>query len=112
MRSTSIAYHFLLLLVGGVTFVTLTKIKKTDFYRHYFKVIAEVQSRNSHQLLELAGAISQILHHHITQLFYRIGWAGKSLKINALLYTPIYKWDNERCYLSTLVDGVHLARAP
>ncbi|MFK7920651.1 MAG: hypothetical protein AB8H47_01780 [Bacteroidia bacterium] len=47
MSSTLRPYHFLILLVASASLLSLWKINKRSFYFHYFKVIEEVESRNS-----------------------------------------------------------------
>lgn len=47
MKTTLRPHYFLLLLVASASLLSLWKINKRSFYFHYFKVIEEVESRNS-----------------------------------------------------------------
>ncbi len=50
MKTSLRPYHILLLLVASASMLSLWKINKRSFYFHYFKVIEEVESRNSQAL--------------------------------------------------------------
>ncbi|MEM6342310.1 MAG: hypothetical protein AAF927_00465 [Bacteroidota bacterium] len=50
MKASLRPYHILLLLVASASMLSLWKINKRSFYFHYFKVIEEVESRNSQAL--------------------------------------------------------------
>ena len=50
MRLGKYTYRFSLLLTVSMSMVLLMKINKISFYHHYFKVIEEVEVRNSQAL--------------------------------------------------------------
>lgn len=50
MRIGKYTYRFSLLLAVSMSMVLLMKINKISFYHHYFKVIEEVEIRNSQEL--------------------------------------------------------------
>lgn len=58
MRLINRPYHLLLILasLGAMVFL-LNKINKQSFYHHYFRVIEEVELRNSHEL-ELSSDVA------------------------------------------------------
>ncbi|MEL7340850.1 MAG: hypothetical protein AAGM67_10215 [Bacteroidota bacterium] len=53
-------YHLLLLLVASASLVSLWRINKRSFYFHYFKVIEEVESRNSHALSSIPNYFESV----------------------------------------------------
>ena len=56
MRLSLRPYQLLLLLVASASLLSLWKINKRSFYFHYFKVIEEVEGRNSQ-------AVSDIIYY-------------------------------------------------
>ena len=50
MRSLFLTYRLILLAAVSVSMLLLLKINKRSFYFHYFKVIEEVEMRNSQAL--------------------------------------------------------------
>ncbi len=55
MRPSTVAYHLFLFALVPVALWSFKKINKESFYSHYFRVIEEVELRNSHALPEEAG---------------------------------------------------------
>ncbi len=52
MRGFKLTYPLIALAVIPAALVSLNKINKVSFFDHYFKVIEEVELRNSHELEE------------------------------------------------------------
>jgi hypothetical protein len=50
MRFSLRPYHLYLLLIGSASLLIFSRINKMSFYHHYFKVIEEVEMRNSQAL--------------------------------------------------------------
>ena len=49
MKRAPLTYHLLLALVGGYAILAFARINKHSFYHHYYRVIEEVQTRNSQE---------------------------------------------------------------
>ncbi len=49
MKRAPLTYHLLLALVGGYAILAFARINKHNFYHHYYRVIEEVQTRNSQE---------------------------------------------------------------
>lgn len=52
MKLRRLSYGFLIPLLAVTAVVTFWKINKVSFFHHFIRVIAEVEERNSHALLE------------------------------------------------------------
>ncbi|MCI4668392.1 MAG: hypothetical protein MRZ79_09650 [Bacteroidia bacterium] len=50
MRLTKFTYPLIALAIIPVALISLKKINKNSFFDHFFKVIEEVELRNSHEL--------------------------------------------------------------
>jgi hypothetical protein len=50
MRFSLRPYHLYVLLIGSASLLIFSRINKISFYHHYFKVIEEVEMRNSQAL--------------------------------------------------------------
>ncbi len=85
-------YHLYLLLVGSASLLVLWRINKMNFYHHYFKVIEEVELRNSQavesfpqiSLFSLTQAQSRPLAFWLTLL----GWVGTLVTLFSLAPLP------------------------
>lgn len=53
-------YHLLLLLVASASLLSLWRINKRSFYFHYFKVIEDVESRNSQALSSIPNYVESV----------------------------------------------------
>ncbi len=73
MKGTLLSYHLLVLFIGGVVMLSLSKINKHNFYHHYFRVIQEVEMRNSHFLLKVVTITSRYLASSIQQFLIATG---------------------------------------
>ena len=57
MRKLSHPYQIFFILVALVAMIFLLKINKRNFYHHYFKVIEEVELRNSQEVFGLQDTV-------------------------------------------------------
>ena len=57
MKRAPLTYHLLLALIGGYAILAFARINKHSFYHHYYRVIEEVQTRNS-QEWDAAGHVA------------------------------------------------------
>ena len=55
MKRVSLTYPVWLILVGGCAVLTFHRINKHNFYHHYYRVIEEVQTRNSQEWLGVSS---------------------------------------------------------
>ena len=49
MKRIPVIYPLLLVFIGGSALLAFSRINKVNFYHHYYRVIEEVQTRNSQE---------------------------------------------------------------
>ncbi|RMG22211.1 MAG: hypothetical protein D6730_16920 [Bacteroidetes bacterium] len=89
MRTSLHPYRFLLLIAVSLSMLAWLKINKTSFYHHYFKLIEEVEVRNSQ---EVGSALVMLQPTTValpfTQLLSQLLWGLCSLAMLLLLAVP------------------------
>lgn len=81
MRIHRLAYHLSVMAVASLALLVFQKIDKISFYHHYFKVIEEVEVRNSQALdaAYLTFRLSAEHHSNSLPLWLMLGVLGSGL---------------------------------
>ncbi|MEM6632560.1 MAG: hypothetical protein AAF694_23010 [Bacteroidota bacterium] len=83
MKRIPVIYPLLLVFVGGSALLAFSRINKVNFYHHYYRVIEEVQTRNSQEweakspTLQVFSSLD-LSQEHFTGLFSTHVWVQKA----------------------------------
>jgi hypothetical protein len=88
-------YYLLALVATSVAvFFVMKKIDKRSFYHHYFRVIEDVELRNSQAVETLPDLLAEVNHHSLhlpvgvpTLLQWLLSWL--SVKVGVWLMVPL-----------------------
>ena len=118
MRKTSHPYQIFFILVALVAMVFLLKINKRNFYFHYFKVIEEVELRNSQEVFGLQNAVlytasNPIIRSLVSFLsFLSLGIILIALYLKPFLNTKVFEFRIKPLIQIRSFSTSHPIRAP
>ena len=92
MKQLAHTYCLFALVVTSISVFVFRKMDKTSFYHHYFKVIEEVELRNS-QEIETAPGIWQVAKAAMSRLWNQVfQWFSGLLVVSLSLVLGIGSW--------------------
>jgi hypothetical protein len=97
MRRFAYPYQIFLVLVASMTMTFLLKINKQDFYFHYFKVIEEVEMRNSQEVVYTSSNFFLTSSSpKISESIIYLGFLSLGLLLIVIFNRPFLTLDNFR----------------
>ena len=104
MKTRFYPYQILLLLVGGISMFALLKMDKMSFYHHYFRVIEDVEGRNSQ---EWVGEVFEWGKNYVHTAVQTVAGQGASS-----LFSFSFSLEQETLIFPTLVENAFTCLIP